>query len=200
MSPTINQADAIQSTQAANPATPSLELAPPPDGGFHAWAQVVSGHLVVAMTWGYSASFGVFQSHYENTLPHSPSEISWIGGVQVFSLLFISAVSGRATDAGLAREVVAAGAVLLLLGTFMTSLATTYWQIFLAQGLCVGIGQGLMWLPSVTLISTYFVRRRVLAITAAATGTSTGGIIFPLMIQYLVPRIGESFPFHSVLL
>ncbi|KAJ5171373.1 uncharacterized protein N7500_004156 [Penicillium coprophilum] len=163
---------------------------PPPDGGFHAWAQVVSGHLVVALTWGYASSFGVFQNYYEKTLPQSASDISWIGGFQVFCLLFISVLSGRATNAGLARLVVGAGAVLLLLGTFMTSLATVYWQIFLAQGLCVGIGQGLMWLPSVALISTYFVRLRVFALTAAATGTSTGGIIFPAMIQYLTPRIG----------
>ncbi|CEL10312.1 Putative Monocarboxylate transporter [Aspergillus calidoustus] len=175
--------------EAAN-ATSSSPVPPPPDGGFHAWAQVVSGHLVVALTWGYAASFGVFQSHYESTLPQSPSDISWIGGFQVFCLLFISTLSGRATDAGMARPVVAAGAVLLVLGTFMTSLATEYWQIFLAQGLCIGLGQGLMWLPSVTLISTYFMRWRVFAVTTAATGTSTGGIIFPAMIQYLIPQIG----------
>lgn len=49
---------------------------PPPDGGLHAWAQVVSGHFVVALTWGYAASFGVFQNHYETTLPQTPSDIS----------------------------------------------------------------------------------------------------------------------------
>ncbi|OHE96512.1 hypothetical protein CORC01_08110 [Colletotrichum orchidophilum] len=72
----------------------------------------------------------------------------------------------------------------------MTSLATEYRQIFLAQGLCIGVGQGL---PSVTLISTYFFRKRVFAVTTAATGTSTGGVIFPAIIQYLTPRI-EDFP------
>lgn len=177
-----------------NAATAAATLGqPPPDGGWQAWAQVVSGHFVVAVTWGYSASFGVFQSHYEATLPQSASEISWIGGFQIFCLLFVSTASGRATDAGLARAVMIAGAVLLVLGTFMTSLATEYWQIFLAQGLCVGVGQGLMWLPSVTIISTYFVRRRVFAVTAAATGTSTGGIIFPAMVQHLIPKIGMFF-------
>ncbi|KAJ5511496.1 hypothetical protein N7453_003599 [Penicillium expansum] len=170
--------------------TSNAPLSPPPDGGFHAWAQVVAGHLVVALTWGYASSFGVFQNHYESTLPQTPSDISWIGGFQVFCLLFISTLSGRATDAGLARPVVALGRLLLVIGTFMTSLAVEYWQIFLAQGLCIGIGQGLMWLPTVTLISTYFVRSRVFALTAAATGTSTGGMIFPRMIQYLTPHIG----------
>ncbi|KAG5974823.1 hypothetical protein E4U55_008044 [Claviceps digitariae] len=175
---------------AAAPA-PSPLQSPPPDGGYEAWGQVLSGHLVVAVTWGYGASFGVFQNYYQGTLPYSASDISWIGGFQIFCLLFVSTVSGRATDAGLARTVVTAGAVLLVLGTFMTSLATEYWQIFLAQGLCVGVGQGLMWLPSVTIISTYFMRRRVFAVTAAATGTSSGGIVFPAMVQHLIPRIGK---------
>jgi hypothetical protein len=44
----------------------------------------------------------------------------------------------------------------------------------------------------VTLISTYFMPLRVFAVTTAATGTSTGGIIFPAMIQYLIPKIGQS--------
>ncbi|KAL6232196.1 hypothetical protein BDW75DRAFT_232972 [Aspergillus navahoensis] len=190
---TNNERKTVQGRERGNNTgndTSSSPVPLPPDGGFHAWAQVVSGHLVVDLTWGYTASFGVFQSHYESTLPQSPSDISWIGGFQVFCLLFISTLSGRATDAGMARTVVAVGAALLVLGTFMTSLATEYWQIFLAQGLCIGLGQGLMRLPSVTLISTYFMRLRVFAVTTAATGTSTGGIIFPAMIQYLIPKLG----------
>lgn len=172
---------------------------PPPDGGLRAWSQVLAGHLIVALTWGYASSFGVFQTYYNDTLPESDSDISWIGGVQVFVLLFISTLSGRATDAGLARPVVFGGSVIMLIGTFMTSLATTYWQIFLAQGICVGIGLGLIWLPSITLISTYFVRKRVFAVTIAATGTSTGGMIFPAMIQYLTPKIGMFSPCPSSL-
>ncbi|PYI03289.1 MFS monocarboxylate transporter [Aspergillus sclerotiicarbonarius CBS 121057] len=163
---------------------------PPPDGGIEAWAQVVAGHLVVALTWGYASSFGVFQNYYETQLSDSSSDISWIGGFQVFCLLLVSAFSGRATDAGLARPVILAGSILILLGTFMISLASQYWQIFLAQGLCIGLGQGLIWLPSVTVISTYFARNRVFAVTAAATGTSTGRMVFPAMIQYLTPQIG----------
>lgn len=173
-----------------SPAITEVGPEAPPDGGLRAWSQVFAGHLIVALTWGYASSFGVFQTYYQDSLPESDSDISWIGGVQVFVLLFISIFSGRATDAGLARPVIFVGSIIMLIGTFMTSLATTYWQIFLAQGVCVGIGLGMIWLPSVTLISTYFVRNRVFAVTIAATGTSTGGMLFPAMIQYLTPKIG----------
>lgn len=112
--------------------------------------------------------------------------------MQVFILLFISTLSGRATDAGFARHVVLAGSLLLLVGTFATSWATEYWQIFLSQGVCVGISLGLIWLPSTTMISHYFVKKRALALTIASTGTSTGGMIFPAMVQHLTPKIGKS--------
>ncbi|PLB49264.1 MFS monocarboxylate transporter [Aspergillus steynii IBT 23096] len=162
----------------------------PPDGGPLAWTQVLAGHFIFLLTWGYSAAFGVFQTHYRHTLPESSSTISWIGGVQVFILLLISALSGRATDAGFTRALVLLGTSLIVLGTFMTSLATTYWQIFLAQGVCVGVGMGLIWLPGVTLVSTYFVRKRVFAMAVAASGTSTAGMVFPGIVQGLIPRVG----------
>ena len=34
---------------------------PPPDGGRHAWAQVVAVHLSIFSTWGLISGFGVFQ-------------------------------------------------------------------------------------------------------------------------------------------
>lgn len=77
----INDAKEATNAQSMNePSRSYLTVPPPSDGGFHAWAQVVSGHLVVALTWGYAASFGVFQNYYEATLPQSPSDILWIGG------------------------------------------------------------------------------------------------------------------------
>ena len=165
----------------------------PPDGGALAWSQVFAGHLINAVTWGYITAFGVFQTHYQESLPNSSSEISWIGGVQVFLCFSIGTVAGRATDAGFARQVVFIGSIFLVVGTFMTSFATTYWQIFLAQGMCIGIGLGTIWLPSVTLISTYFVRNRTVALACSASGTSTGSMIWPAMIQYLTPQIGIHF-------
>jgi len=46
--------------------------------------------------------------------------------------------------------------VIQLCGIFLTSWCKTYWQVLLAQGVCVGIGNGLVFVPSVALASTYF--------------------------------------------
>ncbi|KAL1956561.1 hypothetical protein VTO42DRAFT_7032 [Malbranchea cinnamomea] len=163
---------------------------PPPDGGFHAWLQAGLAHLVIFNTWGYINSFGVFQSYYTESLNRPPSDISWIGSIQIFLLFFIGTFSGRATDAGFFKVVWSIGAVIVMLGVFMASLSTKYWQLFLCQGLCLGVGSGFMFCPTIALTATYFARRRALALAIGATGSATGGIVFPVVVQRLLPRIG----------
>jgi MFS family permease len=77
-----------------------------------------------------------------------------------------------------------------VLGIFMTSLATEYWQLFLAQGVCVGIADGILVCPCLAVVTTYFSKSRAMAMALVLTGSATGGITFPLVAQALLPRIG----------
>ena len=166
------------------------ELGPPPDGGLVAWTQAIVAHLVIFNTWGYINSFGVFQTYYVATLGHSPSDISWVGSVHIFLLFFIGTFSGRATDAGYFRPTFIVRTLLQLIGVFLISLCTTYWQLFLAQGICTGLGSGLLFCPTLALLPTYFTKNRALAVGIAASGTTTGGMILPGIVEGLLPRIG----------
>ncbi|KAK3182180.1 hypothetical protein K4F52_006549 [Lecanicillium sp. MT-2017a] len=132
----------------------------------------------------------MFQSYYEQVLPQSASSISWIGSIQIFLLFFLGTFSGRAADAGFFKFTWTTGALLNLAGIFLTSFCRHFWQLFLAQGLCMGIGCGLMFYPVLSLMTTYFVRHRSLAVGVAATGSATGGLIFPAVFEQLLPRVG----------
>ncbi|KAG4222852.1 hypothetical protein PC116_g28674, partial [Phytophthora cactorum] len=115
---------------------------PPPDGGKVAWLACLCGHFAIMNTWGFINSFGVFQAYYVSQLGRPPSDISWIGSIQVFLTFFIGTFTGRFTDAGFFRPVTICGIVFMTLGIFTTSVATQYWQLILSQGLCMGIGSG----------------------------------------------------------
>lgn len=65
-----------------------------------------------------------------------------------------------------------------------------YTQVMLSQGLAQGLGNGIIFCPTVSNLSTYFVRKRVLAISLMASGSATGGVVFPVIAQQLLPRIG----------
>lgn len=143
-----------------------------------------------ALTWGYPSTFGVFQLYYTENLDLPRAQVSWIGSIQLFLFLFLSTIAGRLADAGFAKHAVLAGSFLVVFGTFMTSLATRYWEIFLAQGICTGIGLGILFMPTVSIISSYFHKRRALALALAAAGNGTGSTILPATVQYLTPQIG----------
>lgn len=163
---------------------------PPPDGGVQAWLQILASHLINALSWGYSASFGVYQLHYTTVLSLPESQVAWIGSVQVFLTFFLGAFAGRAADAGLAWHAALLGCLLIVLGTFTTSLATEYWQIFLAQGLCIGLGMGACYVPSMAVVGSYWQQHKAFAIGLAASGSGTGSILFTLVIQHLQSTIG----------
>lgn len=121
-----------------------------------------------------------------------------VGSVQIFLLFFVGTFSGRATDYGLFRITFLVGSILQLIGVFMTSLSTKYWQLFLAQGICTGLGNGLIFCPALSLLSTYFSTKRSLAIGIAASGSATGGVVFPVIVQQLLPHIGFAWTVRVV--
>ncbi|KAK7935672.1 major facilitator superfamily domain-containing protein [Apiospora marii] len=161
-----------------------------PDGGWMAWRQVIAGHFINAISCGYSATFGIYQLYYTETLNLPAAQIAWIGSFQIFLNSLFCLVGGSLVDAGYARHCVWAGSLCVLIGTFMTSIATEYYQIFLAQGVLQGFGLGLMYMPSTSVVSSYFKRKRSLALTIASAGTGTGAIVFPATVQFLIPKIG----------
>lgn len=71
---------------------------------------------------------------------------------------------------------------------FMLSLVDTskYYQIFLSQGVGIGMGCGLMYLPALSVQAQHWRRRRSLAMGIVVSGSSIGGIIFPIMHNQLL--------------
>ncbi|KAF5012136.1 hypothetical protein FDECE_1785 [Fusarium decemcellulare] len=169
---------------------PSFDPGEPPDGGLRAWLQVVTGHLVAFNAWGYLISFGIFQPYYEDEFSLPPSVVSWVGSLEVCLIFLIGTFSGRAFDAGYYRTALAVGFFLQVLGIFMTSIASEFWQVLLAQGITQGLGNGIVFAPTIANMSTYFTKKRTMAISAAACGAGTGGMVFPLIAQQLLPKIG----------
>lgn len=67
------------------------------------------------------------------------------------------------------------------------------YQLFLAQGLGVGIAGGLLYIPALGIIGHHFKRRRSLAMGIVASGSSLGGVIHPIMLNKL---FNGSLGFH----
>lgn len=65
-----------------------------------------------------------------------------------------------------------------------------FYQILLSFGVLGGASASLLFNPSLAAIGHWFSRRRAFATGLACTAGGLGGIIFPLVILYLAPRVG----------
>lgn len=79
---------------------------------------------------------------------------------------------------------------MVLLGLFMTSLCTQYYQFFLAQGMLFGFGVAALFLPGVATLPLYFTEHRGLALGIAIGGSSLGGVVWPIALRRLLVDIG----------
>ncbi|KAL4751058.1 hypothetical protein BDW72DRAFT_212962 [Aspergillus terricola var. indicus] len=168
---------------------------PPPDtkeGTAKAYLALLGGSLGLFISFGWLNCIALFQAEYEeNELKsYSSSEISWITSTEFFLMLFFSPVSGYLFDNYGPRLPIFIGGLLQVFGLMMASLSSKYYQIMLSQSIVAGIGTSLIFNPCVTSPMTYFRKARALAGGLTVAGSSIGGVVFPLMVNHLLPKIG----------
>ncbi|KAK7017171.1 MFS general substrate transporter [Favolaschia claudopus] len=159
-----------------------------PEGGVRAWATVVGAFLIQFCGFGYTTSFGVYQDFYvRDYLSHSSSSaISWIGSVNALLIISVGLFIGRLYDRGHFRLLLYGGCFLQAFSLFMLSLARRQhlYQMFLTQGVGLGLGAGMVYIPSVAIVSHYFHKKRALAMAIVASGSSFGAIVHPIMLNH----------------
>lgn len=171
-----------------------------PDGGLQAWLVVFGGWCALFATFGFVSCIGVFQEYYETgpLASYSTSTISWITATEVWAMIFFGLVFGRVFDVYGPRWLLGIGTVVYIFGLMMTSLATQYYEIFLAQSICAGIASSACFNASMTSVVSWFFRRRAAAFGIMASGSSLGGFVMPIMIEKLIPKIGFGWTMRVV--
>ncbi|KAG8729949.1 hypothetical protein FRC11_007684 [Ceratobasidium sp. 423] len=159
-----------------------------PEGGLRAWLVVL----------------GVFQAYYQETVLSdiSPSAMFvhllfqpgffWLimfleRGSGPYSMLLYSCLL---FDLGHYRVPQLFAAVLLITGTFLAAECHEYWQFLLCQGIAIGLASGLLFGPTIAVVSHWFRARRGLALGVLASGSSIGGTVIPIAIRKLIPMVG----------
>jgi MFS family permease len=141
---------------------------------------------------GLPNAFGVFQTYYVDTLmpDQDAAAIAWIGSIQLFFTTIGCLPGGVLLDRGYLKSIIAVGTVLEVLGLVLTSFFKSYWAILLAQGVCMGIGSGLLALIPVAVLAMFFEKKRMLATGLASTGASVAGIAYTLSMRSLFISVG----------
>lgn len=120
-------------------------------------------------------------------------DYAFIGG---FNFAFALLVAPLATLLGRrwgVRTPMLAGVVLLPTGFIAASFAQRVWHLYLSQGLCVGMGIGLIYIPATAIIPQWFERERSLANGICAAGSGIGGLIVCFATQAMLDHVGYAW-------
>ncbi|OWY43414.1 MFS general substrate transporter [Alternaria alternata] len=163
-----------------------------PDGGLNAWLVVFGAWCTSFCSFGWNNSIGTFQQYYQTELlqQYSPGTISWIPSLQIFFMFAMGPIVGRLYDRYGPRYLIFIGSFLHVFGLMMTSISTEYYQIMLSQSVCSAIGVSLIFQPALNAIAGWFDKKRGIAYGILSTGSSVGGIVFPIMTSRLIPSVG----------
>ncbi|KVW21999.1 MFS transporter [Burkholderia ubonensis] len=157
---------------------------------FRGWHVVIAAHLLLALIFGAAYSFGAFFAQLQSSFGVGRFSVASIFSLTAFIYYAVGVFAGSIADRTSTRKVVGAGVVLLALGFFVSSLAGRSIAHFLVA-FCslVGLGVGLVYVPTVTAVQRWFVRNRSKASGLALAGTGLGTFVGPsvagLLMQHL---------------
>ncbi|KAI0389301.1 MFS general substrate transporter [Xylariaceae sp. FL0594] len=171
-----------------------------PDGGLEAWLVVAGSALILFTSFGLINCAGVFVQYYANgpLSDYSTSSITWIVSLQTFLLNASSLVMGNLFDSYGTRWILPIGTVIYALGLMLLSLSTEFYQIILTQGLVCGVGAAAVFNCATNSTLTWFFRRRAAALGIVVAGSAVGGVVLPIFMAKLIPRIGFPWTIRSL--
>lgn len=192
------------SIEAPPPDTDANDLSPPnrsstdypgityPEGGLRSWLVVFGSFMGLVASLGLVNSIGTLQSYLEDhqLKDHSSGNIGWIFGVYSFLTFFCGVQIGPIFDSRGPHLLVLIGSILVMVMTVVMGFCKEYWQFMLVIGVAGGLGTSMIFTPAISAVSHFFNEKRGVATGLAATGGSVGGVIFPLALESLFPKVG----------
>jgi MFS family permease len=142
---------------------------------------VAATHVLFALIFGSTYAFGAFFEAIQQSFQAGRFSVSAVfsGTAMVYYLMGL--VSGSLADCFSVRWIVASGITFLALGLALASLAPNL-PVLMALFCCfVGLGVGLVYIPSITVVQRWFVRQRGRASGIALAGTGLGTLFGPVL-------------------
>ncbi|KAM7314501.1 monocarboxylate transporter 10-like [Ixodes scapularis] len=161
----------------------------PPDGGW-GWVVVLAGFVCHVVVDGIIYSSGVFFDEFLSYFGEGHALTSWIASILMGSYFISSPIASGLTIRYGCRTTVITGSLLSAVGLFLSIYAPNILYLYFSFGLVAGTGFGLILLPAVVCVSTYFNRRRSLATGVTVCGSGVGTFVLAPLVQLLIRLYG----------
>ena len=162
---------------------------------YYGYVIVAGAFVVAAVVEGLFSSFGVFFKPLLEEFGWSRSMTS--GAFSLAALLHIPQVviTGRLADRFGSRPMLTICGFFLGLGYFLMSYTTAVWHLYMFYGVISSIGMGFYWIPLVTMVPRWFVKRRAFMMGIVTSGVGVGQVVFPPLATWLITAYGWRLSF-----
>ena len=153
---------------------------------------VVVGAAFTLMLVGFAAaySFAAFFGAFESEFGASRGHVALVFSVAAFLWFLLGAPGGMAADRFGPRRVAVIGVASLVAALFLASQARSLGVLYATYSIGIGLGVGLVYVPSVGAVQPWFTRNRAFASGVAIAGIGAGNIAGPLLAAWWIALFG----------
>jgi len=157
---------------------------------FYGYVVVFAAFCVMIIAGGLWTIFGVFFEPMLAEFGWTRAVLSGATSLRMFLMTLFGIIGGKLTDKFGPRPVVTVCSLFLGLAFFLMSRINTVWQLYLVFGVITAIGMCGFWVPMISTISRWFVKRRGMMTGIVLSGMSLGMIIIPPIATRLIITYG----------
>ncbi|XP_018324222.1 uncharacterized protein LOC108736335 isoform X2 [Agrilus planipennis] len=139
---------------------------------------------------GITYSFGIFYDEFLEYFKEGAGKTSWVVSILVGTTFCSGPISSAFVNKYGCRAVTMAGAVLATVSMVLSCFAQNVTTLLFTIGIGTGLGFGLIYLPAIVSVTTYFEKKRSLATGIAVCGAGFGTFAFAPVITLLIQEFG----------
>ncbi|HEX2172636.1 MAG TPA: MFS transporter, partial [Dehalococcoidia bacterium] len=159
--------------------------------GLHrGWIVMLAGFLVGTVAYGVYFSFGIFYPPIIAEFGWSRGVVSGAFSISLATYSIFAVPMGFLVDRFGPRVAVVVGGIFFGAGTWLGSWVSEPWHLYVLYGVITAFGMGAAYVPIVSTVARWFVRRRGLAVGLASLGSGAGTFLVTPLIAQLIATVG----------
>jgi MFS family permease len=162
----------------------------PLDSPRYAWVVVGAAFTLMFVGFGAAYSFAAFFTSFEAGFGALRGEIALVFSLCAFLWFSSGAPAGMLADRFGARRVAIAGVACLVVALWLASMAHSLTVLYATYSIGIGIGVGLVYVPSVGAVQPWFTANRAFASGLAVAGIGAGNFAGPLLAAWWIDLFG----------
>jgi len=156
----------------------------------YGWVVALVGACILVANALLVYTFGVFLTPLTLEFGWERGALSGAFSLTVLIVGGLGILAGGLSDKYGARIVVTLGGLFLGTGFSLMSQINSLWQVYLILGLFVGVGGSFSFVPVLATIPRWFAKRVGTAMGITMAGFGLGGVISPVLAQWLISSYG----------